>query len=191
MSKESVVSLRQQTGAGIVDVQKALEEAGKAPDPIAAVEMAMVRLCAAQNLPPPEEAARLLREGGAPTRTAGATGAMAKASAGETPAVQNRLNRFEDLVAFVASQNKIELQIALERMKPLRFANNELVYAASDAIAGDLPRKLILFLRDTRDEDLRVRAENIQAAPVESLAEQRKREEARKLEELKRQPFIA
>jgi len=42
---------------------KALEEASKAPDPIAAVEMAMVRLCAAQSLPPPEDAARLLRDG--------------------------------------------------------------------------------------------------------------------------------
>jgi DNA polymerase-3 subunit gamma/tau len=42
---------------------KALEETGKAPDPIAAVEMAMVRLCAAQSLPPPEDAARLLRDG--------------------------------------------------------------------------------------------------------------------------------
>ena len=50
---------------------KALEETGKAPDPIAAVEMAIVRLCAAQSLPPPEEAARLLRDGGSWTAEIG------------------------------------------------------------------------------------------------------------------------
>ena len=101
------------------------------------------------------------------------------------------LERFEDLVAFAESQNKIEIQIALERMRPLRFGNNELVYAAADTVPPDFPRKLILFLRETRDEDWRVRAEVVQSAPVESLAERRKREETRALDEIKRQPFVA
>src|SRR5262249_20162260 len=42
---------------------KALEDCARAPDQIAAAEMALVRLCAAAGLPPPEDAARLLREG--------------------------------------------------------------------------------------------------------------------------------
>ena len=65
---------------------KALEEAGKAPDPIAAVEMAMVRLCAAQSLPPPEDAARLLRDG-SPSWTAGASPAGSTPSAQKSPTV--------------------------------------------------------------------------------------------------------
>ncbi|MBY0447433.1 MAG: DNA polymerase III subunit gamma/tau, partial [Hyphomonadaceae bacterium] len=43
-------------------ILKALEDCGRAPDPISAAEMALVRICAAMQLPPPEEAARLLRE---------------------------------------------------------------------------------------------------------------------------------
>ncbi len=68
---------------------KALEEAGRAPDPMAAVEMALVRLCAAQKLPPPEDAARLLREGAGaststprPSRDGGGPNASVSASAG-------------------------------------------------------------------------------------------------------------
>ncbi|MDB5479429.1 MAG: polymerase subunit gamma/tau, partial [Caulobacteraceae bacterium] len=44
---------------------KALEEVRRAPDPAAAVDMALIRLTYAADLPGPEEALRILREGGA------------------------------------------------------------------------------------------------------------------------------
>ncbi|MGE0597122.1 MAG: DNA polymerase III subunit gamma/tau [Hyphomonadaceae bacterium] len=165
---------------------KALEEAGRAPDPIAAVEMAMVRLCAAQGLPPPEDAARLLRDG-APGHPAGApSGADAAAPAGSAT-----INRFEQLVALVERENKIDLQLALERIRVVRFAPGELVYAPAPNTPADFQRRLIAFLRDVRDEDWIVQPEAASIAPVESLAERRAREEKRAMDELKKQPFVA
>jgi len=182
---------------------KALEEAGKAPDPIAAVEMAMVRLCAAQSLPPPEDAARLLRDG-APSWSAGvpAGGGPATRDAtvneapARTPAVQeapaHKLRSFEDVTALVASERMIELELALERMKVTHFSpNGDIVFVAAADQPRELVRQLKAFLEEHTEIEWRIRASDAPAAPVESLAERRKREEARALEELKRQPFVA
>ncbi|GAM98657.1 DNA polymerase III subunits gamma and tau [alpha proteobacterium U9-1i] len=187
---------------------KALEEAGKAPDPIAAVEMAMVRLCAAQGLPPPEDAARLLRDGGAVSRSAGVPASVERtgsglqnaataqqAVAGETPAVQEgvTLRGFDDVVALVESERQIDLQIAIERhMRVTRFATGEIVFTPSPDMPVDVPKRLMTILRDATGEDWRVRPDEL--APIrqiESLAERRKRDEAKALDELKRHPFVA
>jgi DNA polymerase III subunit gamma/tau len=184
---------------------KALEEAGKAPDPIAAVEMAMVRLCAAQSLPPPEDAARMLRDG-APSWAAGASPAGAPAqnkdatvnaaptqTAGETPAVQESpFKSFEDVIAKVAEERDIELELALERMKVTHFSpHGDIEYLAAPDQPRDLVRRLKSFLEEHTPFEWRIRTTEERAAPVESLAERRKREEAKALEELKRQPFVA
>ena len=185
---------------------KALEEAGKAPDPIAAVEMAMVRLCAAQSLPPPEDAARLLRDG-APSWTAGAPAREAPAKKGgdgptvntaqpppapDAPALPHKLRSFEDVTALVASERMIELELALERMKVTHFSpNGDIVYVAAADQPRELVRQLKAFLEEHTEIEWRIRASDAPAAPVESLAERRKREEARALDELKHQPFVA
>lgn len=41
-------------------ILRGFEEAGRAPDPVQAAEMCLLRACAAQQLPPPEDLARLL-----------------------------------------------------------------------------------------------------------------------------------
>jgi DNA polymerase III subunit gamma/tau len=192
---------------------KALEEAGKAPDPMAAVEMAMVRLCAAQSLPPPEDAARMLR-GDAPSWAAGvaptgaapsapkgqtvnaATGApVTDETAGETPVVQvpnTPFQTFEDVIKAVAEERDVDLELTLERMKVTRFsAMGEIVFMANAEQPRDLVRQLKAFLEERTPFEWTIRATNETAAPVESLSERRKREEARALEELKRQPFVA
>jgi DNA polymerase-3 subunit gamma/tau len=196
---------------------KALEEAGKAPDPIAAVEMAMVRLCTAQSLPPPEDAARLLR-GDGPPWTAGVSPAtsatpaqkrstvnaapaqpVASKPAGETPAVQETapvietaFKSFEDVTAAVAEERDIDLELALERLKVVRFsAHGEIIFVAHESQPRDLVRRLKSFLEERTPFEWSIRASNEAAAPVESIAERRRREDERKLEELKRQPFIA
>jgi DNA polymerase III subunit gamma/tau len=188
---------------------KALEEAGKAPDPIAAVEMAMVRLCAAQSLPPPEDAARMLRDG--PSWTAGASPAGSSpsapknapvnaapsppaATAGETPAVQvtSPFQSFEDDTKAVAEERDIELELALERLKVTRFSPmGEIVFIANADQPRDLVRQLKAFLEERTPFEWTIRATTEAPAPVESIAERRKREDERKLEELKRQPFVA
>jgi DNA polymerase III subunit gamma/tau len=195
---------------------KALEEAGKAPDPIAALEMAMVRLCAAQSLPPPEDAARLLRDGAisAPVNAGGVAsgvhhgGSAAQRSLsqlapdsspasgganGETSVGQDTpFSRFEDVIAKVAEERDIELELALERMKVTRFsALGDIEYLPAPDQPRDLVRRLKAFLEEHTPFEWRIRTAEERAAPVESLAERRKREEARALEELKRQPFVA
>jgi DNA polymerase III subunit gamma/tau len=190
---------------------KALEEAGKAPDPIAAVEMAMVRLCAAQSLPPPEDAARLLRDGPgswtAGVSPAGSAPAPQKSptvnvappqskTAGETPAVQaapaTPFQNFEDVIRAVAEERDIDLELTLERMKVTRFSPmGEIVFVANAEQPRDLVRQLKAFLEERTPFEWTIRATNEAPAPVESLAERRKREEARALDELKRQPFVA
>jgi len=191
---------------------KALEEAGKAPDPVAAVEMAMVRLCAAQSLPPPEDAARMLRDGaswsaGAPpaapkTRAKDATINEAPAAAtitAETPAVQveahpspTGIASYEDVIRLVAEERDVDLEITLERLKITRFnPNGEIVFVATPDQPRDLVRRLKAFLEERSPFEWTVRAADAPAAPVESLTERRRREEAKALEELKRQPFVA
>jgi DNA polymerase-3 subunit gamma/tau len=193
---------------------KSLEEAGKAPDPIAAVEMAMVRLCAAQSLPPPEEAARLLRDG--PSWSAGAppaepkpeskdatinkappapkpSGGAPAVQAKETPPSPTGLSSFDDVLKLVAAERDIDLEITLEGLKVTRFnPNGEIIFIATPEQPRDLVRRLKSFLEEQTPFEWTIRAvDEAPVAPIESIAERRRREEARKLEELKRQPFVA
>jgi DNA polymerase-3 subunit gamma/tau len=180
---------------------KALEEAGRAPDPIAAVEMALVRLCAAQKLPPPEDAARMMREGAGPSassrqqKESRQDGGGPTASAGEAPAQdipETRLKSFEDVIALVAEERDVELEIALERLKVTHFSPlGELIYVSNADQPRDLVRRLKALLEEHTPFEWRIRTSDAPAAPVESLAERRKAEEARALEDLKRQPFVA
>ncbi|HRO02461.1 MAG TPA: DNA polymerase III subunit gamma/tau, partial [Terricaulis sp.] len=172
---------------------KALEEAGKAPDPIAAVEMAMVRLCAAQSLPPPEDAARLLRDGApaAPAAPAAAPPAGAGPTAQAPTAATHGLKTFEDVIAFVSGERMVELELVLDRLKVVHFsANGDLVFAASEDIPRDFVRTMKPLLEEHTGIEWRIRAAN-EAAPVESLADRRRAERQRAMDELKRQPFVA
>jgi DNA polymerase-3 subunit gamma/tau len=69
---------------------KGLEEAGKAPNPLAAAEMVLIRIAHTSDLPPPDEVIRLL--GGAPeTRRQGEQPkAPSRASAGATAQASDR-----------------------------------------------------------------------------------------------------
>ncbi len=189
---------------------KALEEAGKAPDPIAAVEMAMVRLCAAQSLPPPEDAARMLRDGAPPSVSVAGGATKARQGESDTPRPLNQalpespsaneepreappFESFENVIARVAEERDIELELALERMKITRFdPAGEIEYMPAPDQPRDLVRRLKAFLEEYTPFEWRIRASNeAPSAPIESLAERRKRDEARALDELKRQPFVA
>ncbi len=171
---------------------RALEEAQRAPDPIAAAEMAMVRLCAAQGLPPPEEAARLLREGGPRSGDGPAPSEMRPSPAQPGAPVNEapRLSTFEDVVALIAAARDIDLEVALERYVQLtKFTPGEIVFKPAQGMPEDLPRRLINAIREATGEIWVVRPDG--AAGVESLAERRKKDEARALDELKRHPFVA
>ncbi|WP_228126782.1 DNA polymerase III subunit gamma/tau [Candidatus Viadribacter manganicus] len=193
---------------------KALEEAGKAPDPIAAVEMAMVRLCAAQSLPPPEDAARMLRDGPSWTANASPAGSApasdknapmnsARAStkaASETPAAQEKhapapetpFATFDEVMERIKFENDVELEVALDRLKVVRFApHGELIYVASPDHPRDMVRRLKSFLEEHTPFEWTIRSTTEATAPVESLADKRLREQERQMAELKKHPFVA
>ncbi len=183
---------------------KAFEEAGKAPDPIAAVEMAMVRLCAAQSLPPPEDAARLLRDGPPPSWSAGApSGSAPSASKDATinaapkaprpaPTPETPFATFDEVMERIKFENDVELEVALDRLKVVRFApQGEMVFVASPDHPRDMVRRLKSFLEEHTPFEWTIRSTAESAAPVESLADKRRREHERQLDELKKHPFVA
>jgi DNA polymerase-3 subunit gamma/tau len=190
---------------------KAFEEAGKAPDPIAAVEMAMVRLCAAQSLPPPEDAARMLRDGPSWSASAPQGGSAAEPSKGTTvnaapkqaaggtpplhtspPNPETPFATFEEVMERIRFENDVELEVALDRLKIVRFApRGELVFVASPDHPRDMVRRLKAFLEEHTPFEWTIRSTVEVAAPVESLADKRRREHERQLEELKKHPFVA
>jgi DNA polymerase III subunit gamma/tau len=172
---------------------KALEEAGKAPDPIAALEMALVRLCAAQNLPPPEDAARLLRDS-APASAAASPNRSTERAPAPTPQASTTtpFQSFEDVTRAVAEERDIELELALDRLKVTRFSpHGEIVFIAAPDQPRDLVRRLKAFLEERTPFEWLIRSTEESSAPVESLEERRKRERQREMEDLKRQPFVA
>ncbi len=146
---------------------KAIPEVQAAGRPLAAAEMVLVRLCHAAELPSPEEALRILREGrplapegkGAPPapplRSSPSTGpagslAMARAeplSPRPEPAPGPRLRRFEDVVALAGEKRDIGLKVALERdVRLVRFEEGRIEFAlepgGSSTLANDLSRRL-------------------------------------------------
>jgi DNA polymerase III subunit gamma/tau len=164
---------------------KALEDVAKAPEPIAAAEMAVLRLTAAANLPPPEEAARMLRA------TAPAASAAAAESAGARPA-GSVLNSFESVVAVLGEHRLVDLQIDAERYALVSdFAPGRIVFVPAAGAPLDLAVKLSRALKELTGQTWDVRAEAAAPAAVESLAERRARERQNELDALKRHPFIA
>jgi DNA polymerase-3 subunit gamma/tau len=86
----------------------------------------------------------------------------------------------------------IELELALERMKVTHYSpGGDLAFVASPDQPRELVRQLKALLEEHTGLEWRIRAVESAGAPIESLADRRRREEARALEELKRQPFVA
>lgn len=151
---------------------KGLAEVKQADRPIMAAEMVLVRLAHAADLPTPDEALRMLRDG------SGAVGGQASSSAprppsggGNTalaarpilasanpvpvmapapraqalPAVS--VASLEDVVALASQHRDITLKLALERdVRPVRFEQGRIEFAlangSSRTLATDLSRRL-------------------------------------------------
>jgi DNA polymerase III subunit gamma/tau len=164
---------------------KSLEETIRAPEPIAAAEMALVRLCAAASLPPPEEIARMLR-GAAPSSPA----AGRPAARPEAPAGAPAINRFEDILALIEAHRDVDLQVAVERfVRPAAVSDHLFVFTPAPGMPEDLPSRIARRLAEWTGERWEVRADA--QGGVESFAERRAKERALALEELKQHPFVA
>jgi DNA polymerase III subunit gamma/tau len=167
---------------------KALEECTRAPEPIAAAEMALVRLCAAATIPPPEEIAKMIRTG-APASSRQETGRQDAGVPGSAPDAP-KLEKFEDVLALIDAARDIDLQIAVERyVRLVAFAPGRILFEPVSGMPEDLPARLSKKLADWTGVSWDVRADA--TGGVESFAESRARARAEALEELKRHPFVA
>ncbi|ACA18592.1 DNA polymerase III, subunits gamma and tau [Methylobacterium sp. 4-46] len=140
---------------------RAIPEVQAAPRPLAAAEMALVRLIYAADLPTPDEALRQVREGGGaavppagrplpaappgpalralpdarPAQSAAAArpaAAPAQAQHAAEPAL--RLRRFEDVVALAEAKRDIGLKAALERdVHLVRFEEGRIEFRLAEA----------------------------------------------------------
>lgn len=150
---------------------KAIAEVRQADRPVLAAEMALVRLAHAADLPTPDEALRMLRDGSGsvggngsaaprPPSGGGATALAARpvlASANPLPATmavaQPRASTlpqpqsFEELVALASRQRDITMKLALERdVRLVRFESGRIEFALTGQgnrhLANDLAKRL-------------------------------------------------
>ncbi len=117
-----------------------------APDTATALNMVVLRLAAAANLPSPEEAARMIAEkGGTPGKPD---------THAATPSPAGGLESFAEIVALLDEQRRVNLQVELERYVrpgPIRFGyfSCEL----EEAAPADLLARLKAFLEKESGED--------------------------------------
>jgi len=151
---------------------KGLEEAGRAPDPAAAVDMVLIRMAHMASLPAPDDLVRRLKgaladgagavQSGAATQPSGPQGAarpqgqirmaatsQARPMPAAEPVVPQKplFTTFPELVAFVGQQRDINLSIDLEdKVRLVRFEppNIEinLTPDAPPSLPGELASKL-------------------------------------------------
>ena len=115
----------------VADAAEAYDEVRRSPDPSAAVEMALIRLCYAADLPGPEEALKALREGvelgghrrlkpapsgGGGGGSTGRGGASPKMAVQTAPAISQNivLQSFEDVVALIDKRRGIALRLNVQ-----------------------------------------------------------------------------
>ena len=136
---------------------RALDEVRRAPNPADAVEMAIIRLAYAADLPGPEEALKALRDGepmpgggAAPRGPSGGGGASAQLAA--RPVAAPTLpdpQTFEAVVALIGEKREVGLQMDVQRyVRPVAFKPGAITYESLDGAPIDLARKLASRLKD-------------------------------------------
>lgn len=137
---------------------KALDEVRRAPNPADAVEMAIVRLAYAADLPGPEEALKAIQSGGTLPGGGGAGGPRGGGGGGASamlaarPAAQPAFpdpQTFEAVVALIGDKREITLQMDVERyVKPVSFKPGAIVYEPAAGSPVDLARRLASRLKE-------------------------------------------
>jgi DNA polymerase-3 subunit gamma/tau len=186
---------------------KAYEEARRAPDPAAACEMALIRLCYAADLPGPEEALKALQSGdslpAAPRGPSAPTGggpsgaaAMARALSQPQPVAaepqitgQIVLQSFEDVVALIDARRDILLKVDVARfLRPISFRQGAIEFEPAPGAPGNLAQRLAARLKEWTGQPWLVAAQG--GGGAESLYEREQREKAAELEALAEDPFV-
>ena len=178
---------------------KALDEVRRAPNPADAVEMAIIRLAYAADLPGPEEALKRLTSGesmgggaGGPSRGGGGGGGGASAQLAARPMVQPALpnpQTFEQVVALIGEKREVGLQMDVERfVRPVSFKPGAIVYESVEGAPVDLARRLSGRLKEWTGRTWLIAANG--QGGGETLIEQQKKARAAERSAVENDPFV-
>jgi len=183
---------------------RAHEEVRRAPDPAAAVDMALIRLAYAADLPGPEEALKKLQAGeplpgGSPSSGGGGSGGgggggasavarqMAEPQAQAAPEIT--LRRFEDVIALIEQKRDISLRLDVERfVRPIAFRPGVIEFEPAPGSPNTLIQRLAGRLKEWTGTPWLIVAQG--GGGAESRWEQQKREEREARERIEQDPFI-
>jgi DNA polymerase-3 subunit gamma/tau len=178
---------------------KAHEEVRRAPDPFAAVEMALIRLCYAADLPGPEEALKRLQsgeiglaQGSSPALPAGpGGGGGARATAGGAPATsaalaqpslrpvpttdaQAVLQSFDDVMRLIESKRDALLKVDVDRfVRLVDFKPGQITFAPAPGAPANLTQRLSNRLKEWTGQPWRMVIEGGGGAETVHEREQR------------------
>ena len=183
---------------------RAYDEVRRAPDPSAAVEMALIRLCYAADLPGPEEALKALREGGdpgggspAPSPGGGSAssgsrgGASPRMATQPAPAVSTEpvLRTFDDVVTLIDQRRDIALRLDVQKyVRLISFRTGAISFEPAPGAPNNLSQRLSVRLKEWTGQPWLVAAEG--GGGGETLAERQSKEEAAIRAEALGDPFV-
>ncbi len=182
---------------------RAHDEVRRAPDGAAAVDMALVRLAYAADLPGPEEALKQLQSGEAPSGGSGGGGSRPPSGGGggatlvarqsspqpQSPEAAPTLQSFEDVLALIDQRRDIALKLDVERfVRPVSFRPGVLEYEPAPGAPANLAQRLVERLKEWTGERWLVVAQG--GGGAESLWEKQKREQREVLAEIEQDPFV-
>ncbi len=180
---------------------KALDEIGRAPDPAAALDMALIRICYAADLPGPEAALEALRAGRPPSPGGGGSGGGGGGGAGIAtahrlelaPALPSlkgpRLASFEDLAILAELRRDIALKYEIERyVRPISFRPGAVEFEPGRGAPSNLAQRLSARLKEWTGETWLVATRG--GGGAETLADAQTRARTRLREEILAEPFV-
>jgi DNA polymerase-3 subunit gamma/tau len=177
---------------------RALDEVRRAPNPADAVEMAIVRLAYAADLPGPEEALKALRDGepigggAAPRGPSGGGGGGASAQLAARPVAAPSLpdpQSFEQVVALIGDKREVGLQMDVQRyVRPVAFKPGAITYESIEGAPIDLARRLSSRLKEWTGRTWLIAANGQGGGETMIEIDRRKRAEERA--QIEADPFI-
>lgn len=178
---------------------KALDEVRRAPNPADAVEMAIVRLAYAADLPGPEEALKALRDGepvgggpGSGQRVSGGGGGGGSAQLAARPMAASALpdpQSFEQVVALIGEKREVGLQMDVQRfVRPVAFKPGAITYESVQGAPVDLARRLSGRLKEWTGRTWLIAANG--QGGGETIIEIDKRKRAEERAEIEADPFV-
>ena len=185
---------------------KAHEEVRTAPQPVAAAEMALIRLCYAADLPSPEDALKAIQRGdtafpttSAPPTTSPPSGGGARAVAGggsvqpsvrPVPRLEGAavLQTFEDVVRLIDARRDVTLKLDVERfVRLVDFKPGVISFEPAPGAPANLSQRLSGRLREWTGQRWMM---DLQVGGAESVRDRQLRQDTEDRARLEADPFV-